>query len=146
MCEKHLHQCVVLLLIDLVFLNNSILVRALNQCQSLDCTEWGTVLDNVGVKHCQLGFNLFPLIIVDQFLAHYMCLLGMPFKLMLLQNSATKWFNLWCRYSVVTWCSSSEVVTAFKEHWKTRLVNTYLLTLGKAEVEFKGLTYNPDCV
>ena len=131
-CGKYLHQYVVLMLTFLVYLKLFQLSQGTKSVQKLGL-YWGTALDIAHFKYCQPGFSLFCLIILDQFLAKYMRLHRMFFKLVPLQNTAVKYFssNVGC-YSIVTWCSLSEVATAFEEHWETGLATQLHLISARA--------------
>jgi len=50
----------------------------------------GAALDSAHLKYYQLGFSLFSLVILDHFLAKYLCRHRMFFKLVPLQNTAVK--------------------------------------------------------
>lgn len=120
-CGKYLHQYAARMLTFFIYLKLFQLSRGTKSVQRLGLS-WGTALDNAHFRYCQLGFSLFSPIILHPFLAKYMCLHRMFFKLVPLQNTAVKdaCSDVGC-YSVVTWCSLSEVVTAFEKHWEIGL-------------------------
>lgn len=131
-CGKYLYQYVKLMLTYLVYLRLFQFSLGTKSVQKLGL-YWGTALENAYFKYCQFGFSLFSFIILDQFLAKYMCLHTMFFKLVPLQNATVKYLysNVGC-YSMVTWCSLSKVATAFEEHWEIGLANITPFNLCRA--------------
>lgn len=117
-CGKYLHQHVVLLLIFLVYFRLFQFSQGTKSVQKLG-SYWRTALDNL----LSNTVSLFQSVFFDHFRSIFSPH-RMFFKLVPLQNTDVKYLccNVGC-YSVVTWCSLSEVVTAFEEHWEIWLAN-----------------------